>query len=71
MRNSIDDEPSPPSGQTNDWTVAIAIAIAIAICVAAFVWIFVELEPFMGDFVGADSPTAPAPLDPSPSTAQP
>jgi hypothetical protein len=54
MREPYEDRLPPLDDQRGDWGVAAAIAVAIAISLVAFVWIFVELEPFMGDFTGRD-----------------
>jgi len=44
------------------FAVGISMVVAIAICFAAFTWIYVQLEPWVQDFAGAEEapPTATA-----------
>lgn len=44
------------------FAVGLSMVVAIAICFAAFTWIYVQLEPWVQDFAGAEEapPTATA-----------
>ena len=44
------------------FAVGLSMVVAIGICFAAFTWIYVQLEPWVQDFAGAEE----APLTPSP-----
>ena len=54
MREPYDDRPPLREDRSNDWRVAAAFGVSILICLITFVWIFIELDPFMGDFTGRD-----------------
>lgn len=47
-----------PSSEMPDWLTALAIAIAIAILLGVFIWIVIQLEPVMSDFIATDAPVA-------------
>ena len=67
MREPDAEDVLPPHKRTNDWGVAVAIAVSIVICLATFVWIFVEIEPFMSDFIGSNVVATPELVDPQAS----
>ena len=44
------------------FAVGLSMVVAIAMCFAAFTWIYVQLEPWVQDFAGAEeAPPTPAP----------
>lgn len=66
-----DREDNWESERRADWIVAGSIAVAILICLVAFVWVFVELEPLMDDFIpGSAAPTV-TPNDAIPPSSDP
>ena len=64
MRDPTYDDPQPDERRTHDWSVAVTIALAILICLIAFIWIFVQLEPFMTDFIGSEAAASPTATEP-------
>lgn len=44
------------SGDGRDWVTAAALAVSIALLICVFIWIVVQLEPVMGDFVPSGEP---------------
>lgn len=61
MREPFDNGTGRPHRSRSDWGIALAIALAIVICLVAFVWIYIGLEPFMGDFIGSEITETPEP----------
>jgi hypothetical protein len=59
MRDPVEEYRTDYPRPRGDWGVAIAIALSIVICVAAFIWLFVELEPFLSDFVSEATVSTP------------
>jgi hypothetical protein len=59
-------EPTP----SGDWGATIAIVLSIVICLVVFIWIFIELNPYMSDFISGDqTPTIDVtPAEGSPET---
>lgn len=51
MRDPVEEHRPELNQARNDWGIAIAIGITIVICIAAFIWIFLQLEPLLSDFV--------------------
>lgn len=49
-----------------DWFVAASIGVAIVICLVAFVWVFVQLDPFLDDFIPGNAAPTPTPSEPLP-----
>lgn len=44
------------------FAVGLSMVVAIAMCFAAFTWIYVQLEPWVQDFAGAEqAPSTPTP----------
>jgi hypothetical protein len=37
-----------------DWHVAVSLIIAVVIVLVAFVWLLVQIDPFLSDFVSTD-----------------
>jgi hypothetical protein len=60
MRDPVDEHRTDFTEPRSDWSVAVAIALSIIICLAAFIWIFVQLEPFLSDFVSQAELATPA-----------
>lgn len=64
MRDPVEEHRPGLTGTRGDWGIAIAIALTILICIVAFIWIFVQLEPFLSDFISeADLGTPTIPTD--------
>ncbi|HUG15140.1 MAG TPA: hypothetical protein VMM78_08975 [Thermomicrobiales bacterium] len=51
MRDPVEEHRPEYDRSRNDWSIAAAIAVTIVICIATFIWIFIELEPLLSDFV--------------------
>jgi hypothetical protein len=62
MNDPQDRHASDTSFRQRDWPVALTLALAILIVVVAFVWLFLQIDPFLSDFVSVrnDSPTVVA-----------
>jgi hypothetical protein len=39
------------------WLTGISMLVAIVICVAAFIWLFLQIDPYLSDFISGDEPT--------------
>lgn len=62
-------DPSDDIAQPREWTIALTLGLAILLCLGAFVWLFIQLDPFMSDFIsGTDSVTPSVELA-SPTTS--
>ena len=59
MRDPVEEQRPEFDRSRNDWGIAAAIAIAIVICIATFIWIFIELEPLLSDFVSESDMATP------------
>lgn len=42
-----------------NWVTAIVMLLAVCLLVAAFIWTFIELEPWLTDFVPSDGAGSP------------
>jgi hypothetical protein len=51
MRDPVEEHRPEFDTPRSDWGIAAAIAFTIVICIAAFIWIFIQLEPLLSDFV--------------------
>ena len=52
-------EPGPP-GEMPDGLSILAIVVAIGLLLVVFVWIVIQLEPVLSDFVASDIQVATA-----------
>lgn len=53
------------------FTVGISMALAIAICIAGFVTIYVQLQPYISDFITQDPPEDEARVAAAPDPTEP
>ena len=61
--------PFDDTAPSREWTVALALALAILICLGAFVWLFIQLDPFMSDFISGTDLVTPTVELASPTAA--
>jgi hypothetical protein len=54
MSDSEDQYPFDARLRRRDWQVAVSLAIAVLIVLVAFVWLLVQIDPFLSDFVSTD-----------------
>lgn len=69
----MQDDPFNPFNdgpKSREWTIALTLGLAILICLGAFVWLFIQLDPFMADFISGADPVTPA-VDAASPTAEP
>ncbi len=53
------------------FTVGVSMALAIAICIAGFVTIYVQLQPYISDFITQDPPEEEARVVAAPDPTEP
>lgn len=67
MRDPVDEHRPGFRRSRGDWGVAASIVLTIVICITAFIWIFLQLDPLLSDFISeADLATPTAVSEPSP-----
>ena len=57
MNDPYDRDALSAAFRRRDWQVAATLAIAVLIVLVAFIWLLVQIDPFLSDFVSIDDGT--------------